>query len=636
MKTILLKQKVWLTVSVLTLIFAAGTLAEGTKQFLPTSSDNGCIQVNDVGRPFALMTNTDPLQRLYFHISSTTEKVYFGFSRHSTSVASSGQYQIKNPSGTIVMGPSNIPNGGAGKIGSYAEAVAGPKIGGSPAAGYSPLSYTPVTTGDFYIEFSSSNNDNYRFEFFDLTVVNALNTPIDGRLWSYAWDLNTWTASNGFNGSFYVYTNEGYVSKVNMNGIQAYGFVTSCNGTGPKNTGNLVVDRMSVDGNSTRPDFKIFVNNPDITVYPSATAPTITTPVSITGGNIYYGSPVQFTVGVSAPGTMQFIISINGVTGYQAGTSDVLVVTNVVAGMNTINWDGKDAYGNYPAAGTTVEISTGFSAGITHLPIYDPETHPNGFIVDRVRPGTGSAPIRWDDSNFSGGGVNISGGSGNGHLWATNFGDVRTMNTWWNGYEVENQVQFTVVIQPALPIALTSFHIDITEEQKPVLSWATASETNIDYFKVERSNNHPGNFENVGEVKAFGNSNVEHRYSFADINYVALSNYYRIKAVDYDGREVYVSNILSADFAGEEHVVDVYPNPVANATLTLNFHNATIRTLRVEIVNSLLQNVFVQEYAADGLSTRNIAVNLPELRKGSYFIRLTADDKVYIQRFNAL
>src|SRR5687767_7031411 len=101
MKTILTK-RVWLTIPVLLLIFAAGALAEGTKQLMPASTNFGCIQVNDVGRPFALMTNTDPLHRLYFHISSTTERVYFGFSRHSTSVAGSGQYQIKNPSGTIV------------------------------------------------------------------------------------------------------------------------------------------------------------------------------------------------------------------------------------------------------------------------------------------------------------------------------------------------------------------------------------------------------------------------------------------------------------------------------------------------------------------------------------------------------
>jgi hypothetical protein len=357
--------------------------------------------------------------------------------------------------------------------------------------------------------------------------------------------------------------------------------------------------------------------------------------VQIVGGNIYYGSPAQFTVGVSAPGTLQIIISINGVSGYQAGTTDVLVVANVVAGMNTINWDGKDAYGVYPLAGTVIEISTGFSAGITHLPIYDPETHPSGFIVDRTRPGTGSAPIRWDDSNFSSS-VNISGGSGDGHAWPLDGGNLRTMNTWWNGYEVENQDQFTVIVQTPLPIALTSFRIDITSEQKPVLNWNTVSETSINYFDIERSSDLPDDFKSIGQVKAFGNTNTEHQYAFTDMNYTSLSNYYRITAIDYNGSVVYRSNILSADFSDQERRVDVYPNPVISGGLTLNFHNTTIKTLRVEIVNSLLQNVFVQEYSIERLTTRNIEVELPQLRKGSYYIRLTADDKVYFKRFDAL
>src|SRR6185503_20250430 len=99
-----------------------------------------------------------------------------------------------------------------------------------------------------------------------------------------------------------------------------------------------------------------------------------------------------------------------------------------------------------------------------------------------------------------------------------------------------------------------------------------------------------------GQVKAFGNSNTEHPYSFTDMNYVALSNYYRVSAIDFDGRVVYVSNILLADFSNMPRTVDVYPNPVINnGGLTLNFHNTTIKTLRVEIVNSLLQNVYVKE-----------------------------------------
>jgi len=609
----------------LVLMFTSGAFAEGTKQFMPASTNFGCIQVNDVGRPFALTTNTDPLQRLYFHISSTTEKVYFGFSRHSTSVASSGQYQIKNPSGTIVMGPSNIPNGGAGAIGSYAAAVAGPKIGGVPAGGYSPLTYTPVTTGDFYMEFSSANNDNYRFEFFDLTVVNSSSVPIDGRVWSYAWDLNTWAGSNAFAGSFYVYTSEGYVSKVNMNGIQPYGFVTSCNGTGPQNTGNLVVDRRSIDGNSTRPDFKVFLNNPDVTAYPSANAPTITDSIKITGGNVYYGQPVQFTIGVSAPGTMQFIISINGVSGYQAGTSDVLVVSNVIAGNNTINWDGKDAYGTYPAAGATIEISTGFSAGITHLPIYDPETHATGFVVDRVRPGTGSAPIRWDDSNFSGGTVNISGGSSSGHSWGTDFGDVRTMNTWWNGYEVENLGQFTVIVQTALPVELTNFNIEVNSFSNPVLYWQTVSESNLDYFILERSSALGTAFTKIGQEKAHGNSSVVKYYSFEDQLPLTGNSFYLLKAVTFDGNIVYTSRTEKIARENILSVFEILPNPF-NEEFSVVISPLSGKAV-INIYNILGENIISKESEGG-----EVKLGMEKFPKGIYYVKVFMEGKVLVKK----
>ncbi len=48
--------------------------AEGTKEFRPTSGDVGNLQINDKNRPFALESNTDTLNRLYFHIKSDSKK----------------------------------------------------------------------------------------------------------------------------------------------------------------------------------------------------------------------------------------------------------------------------------------------------------------------------------------------------------------------------------------------------------------------------------------------------------------------------------------------------------------------------------------------------------------------------------
>jgi hypothetical protein len=619
---------------ILAVLFAHVILAEGTKQFMPVSTNFGYLQINDVGRPFALMTNTDPLQRLYFHISSTSEKVYFGFSRHTSSPAASATFRIKNPSGTIVYGTTTVPTSGSGKIGTYAQAVAGPKIGGVPAAGYSPLTLTPATTGDYYIEFSSTSSQNYRFEFFDLTVVNASNVPINGRLWSYAWDLNTAAAANPFNGFFYVYTGEGYVSKVDMNGIQAFGFVTSCNSTGPQNTGNVIIDRRSIDGNSTRPEFKIFLNDPDNAVYPTAPAPGLTSPFQIVGGTVYYGQPVQFTVGVSAPGTIQVIININGVSGYQSGTSDVLLAVNVVAGTNYLTWNGVDGFGNYPTIGTQVEISTGFSAGITHLPIYDPETHVNGFIVDRIRPGTGSAPIRWDDSNFSGGTVNISGGSGDGHAWPLDFGNLRTMNTWWNGYEVENADQFVVTVQPSspLPVELIDFTAELNEHRNYVLSWTTASEQNAAYFTVEKTNDPDKEFEVIGKINAHGNSTVVSNYSLEDTRPINGYSYYRILIHDFNGT-VTSSKILKKHLDAIAPVMKIFPNPGYGGELFLDIDDTSARLKHLEIISATGQQIYTAEFSISDITK---AIKLPQLSKGIYYAKLKIDDQLIFQRLMVL
>ncbi|MFW5851349.1 MAG: hypothetical protein ACOCWB_03910 [Bacteroidota bacterium] len=253
--------------------------SEGTKELRPTESDWGNVEINDQGRPFALESNTDSLHRLYVHIADITETIYFGF-QPNNKTSGTGTFRIKDPDGNIVYPASgdrdNVPvSTENGYIESYAEACAGPQIGGTPADGYTPLSYTPTTTGDFYIEFTTSLSGTYHFDLFDITVVDDSNDPILGRLWSYAWDLSTRGSNNEMQTTFFIYTKDQYVSSVDMNGIQPYGFVISSNGSGTKNTGNLFEDRQSVDTNSTYPEFKVFLNMPDTTVYEIAEKPTM-------------------------------------------------------------------------------------------------------------------------------------------------------------------------------------------------------------------------------------------------------------------------------------------------------------------------------------------------------------------------
>jgi hypothetical protein len=605
---------------------------EGTPSFMPTSSSFGCIQFNDQGRPFALTTNTDSLHRLYFHISSTTEKVYFGFARDASSPATSGTFDIKNPSGTIVYASTALPSSGTGFISSYSQAIAGPKIAGLPAGGYTPFTFTPATTGDFYMEFTSNSNQNYRFTYFDLTVKNSSGVTINGRLWSYAWDLNAYTQNNPWTGSFYVYTTDGYVTKVNLNGIQPWGFVVLSNKTGTGVTGNVSADRKSVASDSEYPLYKVFVNNPDSTVYPSGTTPVITTPPSIIGGIIYYGQPVSFSVGVSSPGLFQIFISINE----SPVISNVIVSGNVTAGTDTLVWNGRDSAGNFPKEGSVITITTEYSVGVTHLPIWDPETNDEGgFIINRIRPVSSSVFVRWDDTGISGT-QNLSGGSGNSHQWALNFGNNMTMNTWWDGFDVIDSNEFTLTVTSPLPIELVSFTAKLFDNNSKVtLNWTTASQINNSYFSIEKTTDNI-NFELVGKAKSAGTSDQLINYSLIDESPYPGISYYRLKQTDFNGNSqaFYLVEVKNIGDDVNSNLFSMYPNPCNGNDINLLLKNCDVgENFRITIYDLKGEQVSDKNFIINDSGVLVYPISECYIIKpGIYFVTGNSNKKSYSAR----
>jgi hypothetical protein len=78
------------------------------------------------------------------------------------------------------------------------------------------------------------------------------------------------------------------------------------------------------------------------------------------------------------------------------------------------------------------------------------------------------------------------------------------------------------------------------------LHFSTASETNNDFFTIERSAD-ARTFENIGEIKGAGNSTSNISYTYTDENPLPGINYYRIKQTDYDGQYAY-SDIKSVRY----------------------------------------------------------------------------------------
>lgn len=448
-------------------------LGEGTKQLQPTSQSYGRMQIMPDISPFASF-NATPEHRLNISVCNQGEKIYYGFGYIKSSdgtIQYDVIYRIKDPNGNIVVGPAPVPTSGAGYISNYSQAFNGPNT--ISPSGYNPLSYTPTMLGDYYIEFDFTQPYNYErrvFDFVDITVVSAGNQAVNGRLWSKDWLLTTDPQSGfsspfmaGFDGIMYIYSDDGVVTSANLNNMQPFVFNISANQSGCFNTGNFAQDRKSVDGNNTYPQYKIFLNDPDSVCFPSGHFGSISAPTTITG------CPGQFCINITVdkPGNVEVLLNLNGIPGYQANSSDLTFSMNVTPGLNCIPWSGLDGLGNIIPSGTTIPVEVNYFNGLTNLPLYDVEGNPNGFIVQIVRPynPTPGYYLRlfWDDSNISGGSINLAGcvNITGCHPWSVgncydqplpsycSLGDMSTINTWWYA----NSITDTSYINFEYPVA---------------------------------------------------------------------------------------------------------------------------------------------------------------------------------------
>lgn len=170
-----------------------------------------------------------------------------------------------------------------------------------------------------------------------------------------------------------------------------------------------------------------------------------------------------------------------------------------------------------------------------------------------------------------------------------------------------------------LPVELINFRGQYNINQTIDLSWETASETNCDYFILEKSEDGV-NFETVGKVEGAGNSTQLLNYSFLDLEPFSGQNYYRLQQIDFNGR----SNISSTIVINTEINIDairIYPNPVIE-NLYLDFNSSKEKTFAIEVFNS--NGIKMLDNKTKIIMGRNpYIINFSTFTDGLYTIRIT-------------
>jgi gliding motility-associated-like protein len=448
-------------------LFSSCLFAEGTKQFMPAPSDQGFVCVNKMRNDFGFY-DASPEYHINLTIASTSERIRFGFGEVMMSASDpySGDmlYRIKDPDGNIVYGPFSIPvSGEAGYINSYNEAVAGPVAGG-----YTYIELTPGKTGEYYIEFfyppglGYGDDNQHAFRYFDMSVIDMAGNQLTGRLWSKTWQF--WCLSpdipptdHRFSGTMVILSDDSIVTQVYANGIVGGTFSIASNATGCFNTGNIKTDRQSTPDEHNYPNYRIFLNDPDSLLFPTAKVNSgIILPLTFTQ-DCSTGS-VDIGIKVVKDGTLELLIELNPSPG--ADPEDVKLLAYVKAnpgggGYNLIHWDGRDNHGKPVPNGTSLLATVTYLNGLTHLPLYDIEYNDIGFIVSQVRPAGSQIRIFWDDAQLSGGTVDTITGciTGSGcHTWDYTIGNENTINSWWYVKRTEIQpVPFILKRSPGQP-----------------------------------------------------------------------------------------------------------------------------------------------------------------------------------------
>jgi hypothetical protein len=87
------------------------------------------------------------------------------------------------------------------------------------------------------------------------------------------------------------------------------------------------------------------------------------------------------------------------------------------------------------------------------------------------------------------------------------------------------------------------------------VKWTTLTEINNNYFEIQRSLN-GYDWETIGELKGGGNQSVAKTYQYIDDTELTHA-YYRVKQIDYDGKEDY-SKVVRIDKTIQETIVPLY------------------------------------------------------------------------------
>lgn len=164
-----------------------------------------------------------------------------------------------------------------------------------------------------------------------------------------------------------------------------------------------------------------------------------------------------------------------------------------------------------------------------------------------------------------------------------------------------------------LPVEFIDFNGQFIDLKTVSLIWSTASESNNDYFIIEKSKDGI-NWNELAQLNGQGTSNHIVNYQHYDYYPYANLTYYRLKQVDFDGSQKYLKTISVTQ--QRQNIFSIYPIP-SNDFIYVNHKEISNESFK--IYNSLGQ--IVNDQISITSNNEVYQIDITNLEIGIYFVK---------------
>ena len=357
-------------------------------------------------------------------------------------------------------------------------------------------------------------------------------------------------------------------------------------------------------------------------------APAITTTYTVTITKTGTGTCIAGT-----------IVSVNPLPTVTVGGGGLICNGNssnlTAGGANTYLWNSNPSGFSSALANPTVSPTTNTTYTVTG-------TDGNGCSATANTAITVDSPTMTITGTCSGSSATLSASGMNTYSWSNSLGtgaSVIVNPTVTTVYTVTGTdaslctltSSITVLMSPScsiLPVTLLYFRNECVNNVNE-LQWATATETNNNYFRIQNSKD-GYYFEDIKEIKGAGNSNriIEYRTNVSSEENEIYPVYYRLKQTDFNGTYSY-SDIIAFngclnDFSfriinnGNTFNRDLFIKIISNDTYPLNIS-------LYDFTGRLVENKV-------NIIDKNIHIVIPNLSSGIYILKISNTFKNYMEK----